>query len=121
MSNRLRISIILLLLICAFLLVRQAKKKKVDIRYILSWMLLIFVLFILTLLPNTLEILTLALGITLPINMLFFFGSVLMLVIIYSLTISVTKLNDEVKELAQKLAIIEKKTRDTTEKDNENE
>ncbi len=113
MSDRLRIVLILLLFVFAVFLARQIHKKKVDIRYVLPWFLLILVLGGLVIFPQVVEFITSLVGIVLPINMLFLCGLIFSLTIIYSLTITVSKMNSEIKELSQKIGLLEKKIRET--------
>ena len=121
MSLRLRVLLIILLVVCALVLVRQAKRNKVDIRYILSWMLLIFVLAILVFFPGLLGFITGVFGFALPINFLFLCGIIFTLVIIYTQTIAISKLNMEIKDLSQKIALLDRQERIDLDKDEKNE
>ena len=112
MSMRLRIILIILLIILALFLIRQVTKKKVDIRYTLPWFLLVIALGVLAVFPEVLSFLTALVGITLPINLLFLSGLIISLAIIYSLTITISKMNSEIRNLSQKVALLEKKFRD---------
>lgn len=108
MSLKLQIILLVVLLIVMFLLIRQVKRKKLDLKYTLSWLLLVIVLIILTCFPKLLTILAEFLGITSPINMIFFCGFCFSLVIIYTLTIAISKMADNIRCLAQKIALLEK-------------
>ncbi len=108
MSTRLQI-ILLIILIGVFIgLVRQVKKKRLDLKYTLSWFVLIVALIILVCFPKLLLVIADFLGITAPINMIFFCGFCFSLVIIYTLTIAISKMSDNIRCLTQKIALLEK-------------
>lgn len=84
------------------------RKKKIDFKYALGWIALSFIVLILTVFPDLLGYLSVVMGIATPVNMLFFFGFCLSLVMIFSLSISLSHANDRVKKLAQELAILKR-------------
>ena len=81
-------------------------------QYSLSWLILLIVLFIVTIFPEVLEIVSRTVGIELPINMVFFLGFVFILMIIYNLTSAISRMSNEIKDLTQRLALLEKKIHD---------
>lgn len=109
-----RLQIILLVVFAAILIwmVMQIRKRKLDLKYSLSWFVLIVVLIVLTCFPQLLVILSEFLGITAPINMIFFCGFCFSLVIIYTLTVAISKMADNIRSLTQKIALLEKKCGD---------
>ena len=109
MTFKLRILLIVILLVVLLWLFRQVQKRVLDLRYILSWLLLDIALLVLAIFPVLLTKLSRFLGIYTPVNMIFFCGFCFSLVIIYTLTTAVCKLMEEVKRLAQKTALIEEK------------
>lgn len=115
MSVRTQVVLVILLLLAFFLLVRKVRVKKVDVRYTLPWLFLIAALLFLVCFQGLLDRLTKAMGIMTPVNMVFFFGFVLTLIIIYSLTLSVSKMSNEIRQLAQKVALLEKKEKEQEE------
>ena len=106
---RVRILIAILLLLVAGIIFNQVRRRKLDLRYTLSWILLVIVLAVLTLFPGLLNLISKGLGIYSPVNMIFFFGFVFALVIIYSLTVAVSKQASEIRSLAQEIALLKKK------------
>lgn len=115
----LRLQIILLLFFCLIFvfLINQVKRKAVALKYTLAWLLLDIALIVLTCFPGLLQIIAETLGITTPINMIFFCGFVLALIIIYTLTVALSRNSDRIRSLAQKVALNEYRTK----KDGENE
>ena len=55
-----------------------------------------------------LDIVSTFLGIHTPVNMLFLLGFMLLLVVVFSLTVAVSKQEEEIKKLAQELALLKK-------------
>lgn len=118
MSDRIRILIIVGMALAIIYVVRMVHKKLIDYKYGLWWGFVAFVIMVLAIFPGILNGISLFLGITLPINMLFFFGIVLMGVLIFSLSKAVSDLTEKVKRLSQEIAILRK---DIYEKDQEEE
>ena len=112
MTVQLRIILFILISLTFALFVDQIKQKKLKLQYTLNWMrLLLFVLFV-TAFPGVLGFVANLMGIALPINMIFFFGFLFTLVIIYRLTMAVSKQSEEIKFLTQKVALLEKEIND---------
>lgn len=95
-------------------LLNMIRKRKLEIKYALPWLILYALIIIATLIPGMLNGLAELLGITLPINMLFFFGFCLSLSIIFGLTISVSRLSNKVVKLAQEVALLREAEREKT-------
>ena len=108
MSVRLQITLIICLLIVAGYIIRLVKHKKIDFKYGLAWLLIELCVLVLVIWPVLLDKLSDKLGIASPMNMLFFFGFALTVVIIFSLSVSVSRLSDRVRKLSQEIAIIRK-------------
>ena len=108
MSVRLRIILLVLLISILFILIRQVKKRRLDLKYTLAWLVLVAVLFVLVIFPRLLDFITQTLGIASPMNMLFFCGFCFSLLIIYTLTTAVSELVNHVKNLTQKIGLLEK-------------
>ena len=81
-------------------------RGKLNLKYALLWILAGVVGLIMDIFPGMSGRIAAALGIELPINMLFFVGFCFALLLVFGLTIKVSKMSDEVKRLTQKLAIL---------------
>lgn len=114
LTVRIRVIMIAGLLIVFGWLIRQIQKKRLDLRQALSWLFLDVALLILALFPGILNIFARIVGIYSPVNMIFFCGFAFSLIVIYVLTVTVSKLSEEVKSLAQKIALLEEDSRDTS-------
>ena len=78
----------------------------------LSWLLVGIGVLILDIFPQLIKTISEKIGIVSPVNMLFFFGFCFSLIIIFVLTIAVSKLSIKIKQLAQQIAIYEKKEKE---------
>ncbi len=107
LNLRLRISLYVLVFLLFVYLVHKIHAKKVDIRYVLPWFVLDFVLFLAVTFPNTIRSICDFLGIQTVSNMVFFFGIIFLLFIVFSLTLTVSRLNNDIKELTQRIALYE--------------
>lgn len=109
MGRRLQLLLVILVLITLILVLRRVRTKKLLLQYTLSWMSLLFVLLIVALFPNILNVFSHLFGIAAPVNMVFFVGFCFALIIIFGLTQAVSKMSQQIKDLTQKVALIEKK------------
>ena len=109
MSVKIQI-IIAVLIICALIvIIDMIRKKRLELSYALSWLLVGIGVLILDVFPQLIKTISEKIGIVSPVNMLFFFVFCFSLVIIFVLTIAVSKLSIKIKQLAQQIAIYEKK------------
>lgn len=109
MSLRTQIIVAAVVIIALFALSGMVKKKKIEMKYALIWYLLALVILVFDLFPGLLDKITAFMGVGLAVNMLFFMGFCFALVIIFVLTLWVSKLSVKVKQLTQELALLDKK------------
>ena len=91
--------------------VRVMKRKKMNgmlLRRALISKILVFVL-VLDLFPVLLTKLSMALGVWAPVNMIFFLGFCFSLLIIFTLTVMLSRMAERVRKLAQAVAMNEEK------------
>lgn len=116
--TKLRIIVMLVLFLLAIIFVRKIQKRKLDLKYTLSWFFLILLLMVLDLFPNIIKFFAQLIGIEVPSNLLFFVGISVCLIIIYTQTVAISKLTDEVRGLSQKLGLLEKRVKDSEKEKN---
>ena len=116
MTLRLQIMVIIFIVLAVLYIVNQLRKKKLDYRFGLGWLLIIFCILVLTVRPKLLSMLAGFLGITLPINMLFFFGFCFIVILVFSMSMMISSLSDRVKKLSQEIAILRKDMYDNYQK-----
>lgn len=88
------------------------KKKTISLRYMLMWLFSGIGMAIAVIFPKILESITALLGIQLVSNAVFAMVLFFLLIILLTITGIVSKLNEKNKQLAQAVAILEKKIRE---------
>jgi hypothetical protein len=116
MSTRFRIILIILLVITFAVLINQIRNKKLQLQYSMNWMSMLLILLIVAIFPDLLKWLSFVSGVELPINIVFFLGFCFVLLIVYGLTSTVSKLSKENKELAQKVSLLDKRLKEIEKK-----
>ena len=105
MSIRIKCVIIVVLILGLLKILGLIKKNKLELKYALSWLFLELGIFIITLISNFLNVISKALGIYNEINMLFFLGFVFIILVIFSLTMSLSRNSERVRKMAQEIAL----------------
>ena len=95
--------------------------RRLELKYALIWFLVGILLLIFDLFPGLLQVMTQALGITLPINMLTFLGLLFVLMILFRQTIVISNLTRKCQRLTQEVGLLYKKVDDlkTEQKNND--
>ena len=104
-TQMLIIAAMLLVVVC---IINMLRKKKLDFKFALGWMFVAICILVLAAFPVLLDEIAYLVGDAAPVNMLFFFGFILVVVIIFALCVAVSRLSDKVKKLSQEIAIIRK-------------
>ena len=107
MNTRLTVFLLIIWISGFIYLLVKLKSRRADIRYILPWLVLDIVMAVITLFPGILRFFCALFGIETPSNMLFFFALILLTLIVFSLTLTVSAQNARIRDLAQRLAIRE--------------
>lgn len=115
MNLRLQIIVGVLLVVSLLVIGNMVRKRRLDLKYALVWFLVGGVTLIFDIFPQLLSWLAGLMGVGIPVNMLFFMGFVFSLLIIFSMSVSVSKLSGRVKRMAQELALLEEKLDDLRE------
>ncbi|MEZ3502193.1 MAG: DUF2304 domain-containing protein [Lachnospiraceae bacterium] len=109
MTVKLQIVIGLAILVVFMILVNMIRRRSLELKYALSWMTVLCVLFVFDCAPGLLIVVSDFLGIYAPVNMIFFLGFCFSLVIIFSLTVALSRLSNSVRTLDQTAALNEKR------------
>ena len=112
MSPRLQLVIAVAAIVAILYIGNLVRVRRLELKYALIWFLVGILLLIFDLFPGLLPIMSMALGITLPINMLTFLGLVFVLMIIFSQTIVISNLTRKSKRLTQEVGLLYKKVED---------
>ena len=111
MNIRIQILIVVITLLAMFYVINKIRNKGIELKYSLVWLALGTGIIIFTCFPKLTTWLAHVLGISQPMNMLFFAGFCFMLPIIFSLSVSVSRLSNKVKRLTQEMALLEEQKR----------
>ena len=107
MTIKIQIIIAVFLVIALSVIINMIRKRQLELKYALSWLIAIFFVLALDCFPVLLTKLSHALGIWAPVNMIFFLGFCFSLVIIFGLTVGMSRMSERMKKLSQALAIQE--------------
>ncbi len=108
MNIRLQIIVAVIIIIALAVIINMIRKKALELRYALAWLFVGVGVLILDIFPELIAKFASMLGIYSPINMLFFVGFCFSLVIIFVLTVAVSRMSIRIKNLAQEIALYEK-------------
>lgn len=115
MNIRIQIIVGIIVLLALGLIINMIRQKKLELRYALSWLGVGVAILILDCFPQLITWLSRKVGIASPVNMLFFFGFCFSLMIIFVLTVAISRMSIRIKELTQELALFEKRIREEKE------
>ncbi len=107
MTLKLRIILALLFIIFWCAVVGKSKKRQIELKYAITWILVPLVIVILIVIPGALEWLAGVLGIASVMNMVFILGFLFSLLVIYTLTIALSRHSDRIRSLTQMMALDE--------------
>ena len=111
MNLRVQIVVGIIVIFALGVIVNMIRKKELELRYALAWMGVGIAILILDCFPQLITWLSVKAGVANPINMLFFLGFCFSLVIIFVLTVAVSRMSNRVKNLAQEIALYQKKNK----------
>lgn len=109
MTLKLQLIIGICLAVALLAIVNMIRKRKLELKYALSWLIAIVFVLILDCFPILLTKLSYFLGIWAPVNMIFFLGFCFSLLIIFVLTVTLSRMSERVRKLAQAVALNEEK------------
>jgi hypothetical protein len=103
-----RLQIIMVIASALFLgfVVIMIKNKKIELKYTLTWLLTAAAFIVLSIFPETLVLLSQLLNIKEPVNTLFLSIIFFMLLIIFTLTLALSRNASRVKTITQEIGII---------------
>lgn len=105
MNIRIQIIIAIVIVIALGIIINMIRKKGLELRYALAWLIVGVGILILDCFPALINFIAYIMGIANPINMLFFVGFCFSLAIIFVLTVAVSRMSVRIKELTQEMAL----------------
>ena len=109
MTVKLQLIIGFFLVIALLAITNMIRQRKLELKYALSWLIAIVFVLVLDCFPILLTKLSAFLGIWAPVNMIFFLGFCFSLMIIFILTVTLSRMSERVRKLAQAVALNEEK------------
>ena len=116
MTLRVQVLVAVAAVIALIYIGNLVRVRRLELKYALIWFLVGALLLIFDLVPGILDELTELLGISLPINMLFFLGFGCVLMIVFSQTIVISNLTRRVKRLTQEVGMANRRIDDLMER-----
>ena len=112
MTVKAQIILIAIFLIALILVVNAVRKKKMQLKYALPWILCIIVLAIAVAVPGFIQSLAELMGIYSPVNLIFFLGFVFSLCIAFVQSLTISKTSAQLRQLTQAVALLEKRLKE---------
>lgn len=116
MSTALRLSLLVGIFIYIIAILSFLRRKKLNLKYSLLWMLSAVVLLVMDIFPVTVNRLAGFLGFEMTVNAVFLVFIFFILLILISLTSIASRQQERIKTLTQKTALLEKRVKDLEEK-----
>jgi hypothetical protein len=105
LSFKARILIVAGLLLLLAVIINMVRRRRLELKYVLAWLLADLALIFFALFPQTMMGMAQLLGIYSPVNMIFFLGFVFLALIIFSLTVALSRATANQRRLAQYAAL----------------
>ena len=112
MNTVLQIFLIICLLLFFVLILRYSAKKRLNLKYVLIWLASVFAMLVITIFPQIVDGVGYLVGIHAPVNTVFLFSGMFMVMILMSLTFIVSHMNSRIYKMAQTIALLEKRIRE---------
>lgn len=112
MNLKVQIIVAAIIIVALIVVINMIRKNRLELKYALSWLVVGIALLILIVFPVIMQVLASAMGIAVPTNMIFFFGFCFLIIILFTLTIALSRMAVRIKRLAQTVALLEKKLKE---------
>ena len=109
MNLKIQVIVAALIVFALLWIANMVRRQVLDLKYALSWLTVGGVVLVLDLFPGIMNYLVHLLGIELPVNMMFFFGFCFTLLLLFSLTVKVSRQAEQLKRLTQEIALLEER------------
>lgn len=109
MTLRTQIIVIAVAVFAMLLTFILIKKGLLGLKITLPWLIVFVIVIVFAAAPVVMDKFSHLIGIYDPVNMIFFFGIIFLMLIIYSLTVSVYTNRQKTRDLIQKVAYLEEK------------
>jgi hypothetical protein len=115
MALRTRLLVILLSAVVLGVVINLVRRKKLREEYALMWLLTAIVLVITPISIDLLDAIAFAIGVDYPPGLLFLIAFIGVLFILFQFSLVISKFTDQIKNLSQDVALLERRVRDLEE------
>ena len=105
MTIKLQVILGIILFLALLVILNMVRRRALELKYVLVWIVSDILLLLVCFIPNAMTNLAKFLGIYSPVNMIFFLGFVFSMIIIFSLTVALSRLTERTRKLAQSIAL----------------
>ncbi len=105
LSVKARILIIGGLLVLLAIIINEVRRRRLELKYVLAWLIADLALILFAAVPQSMMWLASLLGIYSPVNMIFFLGFIFLALIIFALTVALSRATANHRRLAQSVAL----------------
>ncbi|KAF6634919.1 DUF2304 domain-containing protein [Paenibacillus polymyxa] len=105
-SFKLQIILLIGAIISFFLVVNLIKVYKLELKYSMLWLIVMVIIILLSIFPKSFSFISNIMGIELPVNALYLLTISGVIVIMFSLTLEVSKSTIKIKELSQEIGLL---------------
>jgi hypothetical protein len=106
MPSRLQLSVIIISIIILVGIIELVRRRRLREEYSFLWLVTGFGFLILAVAPDIVVLISQLVGTEVPVNTLFFFGLIFVLLLCLYFSLRISSLANQVKNLAQQLALI---------------
>ena len=107
MPFRLQISVILISILILVGIIELVRRRRLREEYSFLWLVTGFGFLILAVVPDIVVFLSQVMGTELPVNTLFFFGLIFLMLLCLYFSLRISSLTTQVKNLAQQFALLQ--------------
>ena len=107
MSLFTQIFVALIIVVFLCYVVSKLRREQIEFKYALVWLISGIMILILAVFPGILSWMASSLGVGLPLNLVFFLGIIINLIISFALTVTYSKLKNMIYKVTQMNAILD--------------
>lgn len=101
-----------LLLLALVFVINMIRKRALELKYALAWIAVLTLVLLVDMVPAILNVLSYVFGIATPVNTLFLLALCFAVLLIFILTVAVSRMAERIRKLSQAVALNEEKIRE---------
>ncbi|AIQ76759.1 MULTISPECIES: DUF2304 domain-containing protein [Paenibacillus] len=105
-SYKLQVILLIGSVLCFVLLINMIRKYRIELKYSMLWLCIMLIVLVLSIFPSSFETIAGLMGIEIPVNALFLLSIFGVTLILFSLTIVISRSTIKVKELSQEIGLL---------------